>query len=199
LIALSLNAPLPPRQVLDLWNQDLDGFILKVARIPLLFQPGEQWKYSVGFDILGAVVQRAAGVPFDVFLQQRVFGPLDMKDTGFYVPPTKLYRLVPYWANPGMPGVLIPLPNSYSHSDFTKNPRLKSGGGGLASTARDFLRFGQMILNKGILDGKRIVSEELMEQMLTNQLPDELLPYKMGPVTFKDNVRHCLSYPLLQR
>ena len=180
-------------QMLDLWSQDLDGFITKLARIPLLSQPGTEWRYSVCFDVLGAVIQRASGVPYDVFLQKRVFEPLDMKDTGFYVPPAKLYRLVPYWANPGMPGVLIPLPNIYSHSDFTRVPKLKSGGGGLSSTARDFLRFGQMVLNKGTLDGKRIVSEELINMMLSNQLPDELLPYKMGPVTFTNNVRSSSS------
>lgn len=110
-----------------MWGQDLDGFVLKLARIPLLTQPGTEWRYSVAFDVLGAVIQRASGMPFEKFLKERLFKPLDMKDTDFYVPPSKLYRLVPYWVNPGMPGVLVPMPNFYTKTDFTKEPKLKSG------------------------------------------------------------------------
>lgn len=176
-------------QVLDMWDQDLDGLVNKLARIPLLNHPGVTWHYSVGIDVLGAVIQRAAQMPLEEFMRTRLFEPLGMKDTGFWVPPSQLHRLVPYWTSAAAPGMLVPIPNSYTGTDFSKEPKLKSGGGGLVSTAHDFLRFGQMLLNKGELDGVRVLKEETVAAYLTNQLPKSLLPFQMGPVVFRSSVR----------
>lgn len=176
-------------KVLDMWNQNLDGLVDKLARIPLLNHPGVEWRYSVGIDVLGCLIQRAAGMPLATFMQRRLFEPLGMADTGFMVPSNKLHRLVPYWTSAAAPGLLVPIPNSYTGTDFSRDPPLKSGGGGLVSTAADYLRFAQMLLNHGELDGKRVLKEETVKAYMTNQLPKTLLPFKMGNVVFRTSVR----------
>ena len=130
--------------------------------IPLLHEPGEVWEYSLGVDVLARIVEVVSGQPFDQFLETRLFKPLGMVDTGFFVPPDKLSRLV----DP-IPGGRPPL------WDISKPTSLFSGGGGLASTAPDYLRFCEMLLNGGTLDGVRILSPATVKQMTTNTLPPE--------------------------
>src|SRR5258706_14980812 len=113
----------------------------------LVHQPGEAWEYGHSVDVLGRVVEVASGQPLDQFLETRLFKPLGMVDTGFFVPPDKLSRLV----DP-IPGGRPPL------WDISKPTGLFSGGGGLVSTAPDYLRFCEMLLNGGTLDGVRILS-----------------------------------------
>ena len=121
----------------------LKEFVSGLARLPLAHQPGEVFEYGLSADVLGRVIEVASGQPLDQFLDTRLFKPLDMVDTGFWVPPEKLARLIDPPA--GARVVLIgTLPN---------RPRLFSGGGGLVSTAADYLRFCQMLLNGGELDG----------------------------------------------
>src|SRR5260370_40274930 len=128
----------------------------------LVHQPGEAWEYSHGVDVLGRVVEIAWGRPLERFFESRIFKPLGMVDTGFFVPPDKLARLVDPIAS-GRPQLW----------DLTKPTTLFMGGGGLASTAPDYLRFCQMLLNGGALDGVRILSPETVQQMTTNALsPD---------------------------
>ena len=126
-------------------------------------QPGEAWEYSHGVDVLGRVIEIASGQPLDKFFESRIFKPLGMVDTGFFVPPAKLARLV----DP-LEGGRPPL------WDLTKPTTLFMGGGGLASTAPDYLRFCQMLLNGGELDGVRILSPDTVRQMTTNSLPPDM-------------------------
>lgn len=148
----------------------------KLGKIPLLYEPGQSWVYSVSTDVLGRVVEVAAEKPFGEFLQQQIFDPLDMHDTGFHVPATKLDRFVPnYTTSLGLTRV-----DGTTTSQFAVAPGLYSGGGGLMSTARDYLRFLQMIANGGELFGTRIVSAESVKLMTTNQLPPEVKWVKFG-------------------
>jgi CubicO group peptidase (beta-lactamase class C family) len=126
----------------------------------LVHQPGEAWEYSHGVDVLGRIVEIVSGQPLDRFFESRIFKPLGMVDTGFVVPPGKLARLVDPIAS-GRPPLW----------DITRPTTLFIGGGGLASTAPDYLRFCQMLLNGGELDGVRLLSPETVRQMTTNAIP----------------------------
>lgn len=139
----------------------------KLGDIPLNHQPGTQWVYSVSVDVQGYLVEVLSGQSFDVFLQERIFAPLGMKDTAFYVSPDKADRLSRSYV-PGEGGKLTSRPNG----EFLEKPTLFSGGGGLTSTASDYLKFAKMHLNNGALDGVRILSKQAAKLMHTNQLPD---------------------------
>lgn len=154
----------------DVLNIDitLDEMIKRVAKLPLNTQPGAEWHYSISVDIQGYLVQKLSGMPFDQFLAKHLFEPLRMIDTGFYVPANKLSRLAQVYAYDGQ-GKLR-LENGGFNHDFSKNPAMQSGGGGLVSTARDYLRFCQMLLNRGELDGVRILSPLSVELMRTNAI-----------------------------
>ncbi|MEI7874444.1 MAG: serine hydrolase [Alphaproteobacteria bacterium] len=141
-------------------DRTLADFITGLAVVPLVHQPGEVWEYSWGVDVLARVVEVVSGQPFDEFLQRRIFKPLGMVDTGFYVPEEKLARLI----DP-------PKGGRYPTWDVTKPARLFSGGGGLVSTAPDYLRFCQMLLNGGELDGARILAANTVRQLTTDALP----------------------------
>jgi Beta-lactamase/PDZ domain len=139
-------------------------FVANIAKLPLACQPGEVWEYSDwGLDVLARVVEVASGEPFDQFLESHIFKPLHMIDTGFYVPEAKLSRLVDP-APGGRAGIF----------DITKPRKFLSGAGGLASTAPDYLRFCQMLLNGGELDGVRILASTIIAQMTTNSLPADI-------------------------
>ena len=140
-------------------DKTLADFVASLADLPLAHQPGEVWEYSWGVDVLARVVEVASGLPFDRFLQDRIFGPLRMVDTGFYVPEAKLARLVD-----------APEPRD-PQFDVTRPRKLLSGGGGLVSTAADYLRFCQMLLNGGELDGAKILTPQTVQLMTTNSLP----------------------------
>jgi len=155
----------------------LQAMIDKLGKIPLLHQPGERWHYSVSVDVQGYLVEKLSGQPFAEFLKQRIFDPLGMKDTAFYVPADKLNRFVSFYtydkdrkfvAHPGIP-------------DFSKPPGAPSGGGGLVSTAMDYMRFCQMLLNGGELDGHRLLSPLSVQLMRSNVLP--VSARTMGPGT----------------
>jgi len=155
----------------------LQAMIDKLGKIPLLHQPGERWHYSVSVDVQGYLVEKLSGQPFAEFLKQRIFDPLGMKDTAFYVPAEKLNRFVSFYtydkdrkfvAHPGIP-------------DFSKPPGAPSGGGGLVSTAMDYMRFCQMLLNGGELDGHRLLSPLSVQLMRSNVLP--VSARTMGPGT----------------
>ena len=140
----------------------LAEFVASLAGLPLAHQPGEVWEYSWGVDVLARVVEVASGQSFDQFLQGHIFNPLGMVDTGFHVPEAKLSRLVDPPPS-GRPALW----------DVTKPPKLFSGGGGLVSTAEDYLRFCQMLLNGGELEGVRILAPQSVQQMTTGSLsPD---------------------------
>jgi CubicO group peptidase (beta-lactamase class C family) len=142
----------------------LKDFVSRVAKLPLAHQPGEVWEYGHSADVLGRVIEVASGQPLDQFLDSRLFKPLGMVDTGFWVPPEKRARLV----DPPAGAAMRP------DRDVTKPTTLFSGGGGLVSTAADYLRFCQMLLNGGELDGARILSPAIVHLMTTNALPPEM-------------------------
>ena len=146
------------------------------ARLPLLFQPGTDWNYSVATDVLGRVVEVASGQPLDEFFAQRIFGPLGMTDTGFYAPADDLGRLAAlYGLGPDRKAVRL----DALGEDARKPPVLLSGGGGLVSTAADYHRFTQMLLHRqdspaGVLDGARLLSPRTAAYMGRNHLPGGL-------------------------
>jgi len=140
----------------------LAEFVASLADLPLAHQPGKVWEYSWGVDVLARVVEVASGQQFDQFLKSRIFDPLRMVDTGFYVPEANIGRLVE-----------APLPRG-PQFDVTRQRKLLSGGGGLVSTAVDYLRFCQMLLNGGELDGVRILSAKTVQDMTTNSLPPDI-------------------------
>jgi CubicO group peptidase (beta-lactamase class C family) len=149
-------------------NNTLDEFIKRVAKLPLNAQPGTEWHYSISVDIQGYIVQKLSGMPFEEFLAKRVFKPLGMVDTGFYVPKEKMNRLAEFYIY-DKDGKLTPEHAGFNH-DFGAKPTLSSGGGGLVSTATDYMRFCQMLANGGHLDGVRILSPLTVELMRTNVL-----------------------------
>ena len=146
----------------------LAEMVAHLGRMPLLYEPGTTWHYSVSTDVLGRFVEVISGMPFDEFLQARIFDPLGMKDTGFYVPREKKHRLSGVYT-PKPDGTVQPMtpPNGRS---FTEPPINFSGGGGLVSTTADYLRFCQMLLNGGALDGVRILGRKTVELMTTDHL-----------------------------
>jgi CubicO group peptidase (beta-lactamase class C family) len=155
----------------DILNVDitLDEMIKRIAKLPLNAQPGSEWHYSISTDIQGYIVQKLSGMPFEEFLDKRIFKPLGMVDTGFYVPPEKLKRFAEFY-DYDKDGGLHVLRGGLNH-DFSVKPALPSGGGGLVSTATDYMRFCQMLLNGGELDGVRLLSPLTVELMRTNVLP----------------------------
>ena len=146
----------------------LQAFVEKVARIPLLYQPGTQWVYSVSVDIQGHLVEKLSGKSLPDYLQQEIFGPLGMRDTSFAVPAAKLDRLATIYRY-DQKGAVTPTPRDAKISTV---PGMASGGGGLYSTARDYARFAQMLANGGVLNGARILAPSTVALMRANHLPD---------------------------
>ncbi len=154
----------------------------RVARMPLLHQPGLRYTYSIGIDILGRIIEIVSGLALDDFFQQRIFEPLGMVDTGFFVPPEKLPRLATlYTANPpvglvdvaSLPGDPTQFPFG-QWTDKRARPPFLSGGGGLVSTTADYLRFAMLLHNQGKLDGVRLLSRKTVALMTAAHLqPDQ--------------------------
>jgi CubicO group peptidase (beta-lactamase class C family) len=153
----------------------LQEMILRLSKIPLLYQPGTRFAYSASVDIQGYLVQKLSGMPFPVFLKKRIFDPLGMMDTGFSVPKEKWNRFATCYERDEK-GELIANPDFGGlPADFSKEPDLPSGGGGMVSTASDYLRFAQALLNGGQLNGMRILGPETVKMMSANQLPETLV------------------------
>ena len=148
----------------------LRGMIEKLAELPLEFSPGTRWNYSVSTDVLGYLVEVMSGKRFDEFLQDRIFGPLGMVDTAFTVPPEELDRFAANY-NRG-PDKQLRLEDDPHGSAYTRPRTFFSGGGGLVSTAADYLRFCRMLLGGGTLEGERILGRKTIELMTLNHLPE---------------------------
>jgi CubicO group peptidase (beta-lactamase class C family) len=147
----------------------LGAFIEQLSALPLDFSPGTAWNYSVSIDVMGYLVQKLSGQSFGEFLQTRLFGPLGMDDTAFFCPPEKLDRFTTCYL-PGDGGGLKVQDDS-QESTFAVPPLLESGGGGLVSTTRDYMRFCAMMLNGGMLDGVQILSPKTVALFSLNHLP----------------------------
>jgi CubicO group peptidase (beta-lactamase class C family) len=147
----------------------LDEMIQKLATVPLEFSPGTGWNYSVSTDVLGYLIGKLSGVPFPEFLRARVLGPLGMQDTGFQVRRGDEARLAACYV--ATPGGGMKLQDDPAKSLYLAAPRLFSGGGGLVSTAADYLRFCRMLLGGGSLDGVQLLGRKTVELMTMNHLP----------------------------
>jgi CubicO group peptidase (beta-lactamase class C family) len=148
----------------------LDGMIAALADIPLEFSPGDLWNYSVSTDILGYLIGKITGMPFEDFLQTRLFGPLGMIDTGFHVPDSKATRLAACYAL--TPSGKVVLQDDPEKSSYRVPPSFISGGGGLVSTMADYTRFCKMLAGGGHLDGTQYISPKTLALMTANHLPN---------------------------
>src|SRR5713101_6847869 len=149
-----------------------DEWMRRLGSLPLMHQPGEQWMYNTGSDVLGVLIARASGQPLETFLHERIFEPLEMRDTGFSVPAASLDRLTTsYWTDPASGKLTVydeAVGGQWSHP-----PAFPSGAGGLVSTIDDYLAFGQMMLSQGKHGNERILSRLSVELMTTDQLTPE--------------------------
>lgn len=153
-------------------SKNLDEFVSKAAQLPLLYQPGTRYHYSISVDILGAVIERLSGMPLDQYFQKVLFEPLQMHDTFFSVPEDKISRLASdqYWDAETKKITTVPADQSQSYLNRT----LFMGGGGLVSTAADYFRFAQMVLNGGSFEGVRILGPKTVEYLSSNHLSDKV-------------------------
>jgi CubicO group peptidase (beta-lactamase class C family) len=149
-----------------------DELMKRFGSLPLIHQPGEKWLYHSGSDILGVLIARVSGQTLGTFLQERIFAPLGMKDTGFSVPQAKLDRLATcYWTAGGSGGLVVF--DEARGGRFASPPIFEAGGGGLVSTVDDYLAFGRMMLNKGRHGNERILSRLSVELMTTDHITPE--------------------------
>ena len=155
----------------------LSQMVSNAARVPLFEDPGTRWRYGISTTILGRLVEIWSGMPFNEFLQERVFEPLGITDTVFRVDSSRTDRFGPAY-RPGPDGELRP--HAIEVVPFTEQPALMEGGVGLVSTVRDYLRFARMFLNGGELDGVRVLQPDTVALMTTNRVPDALLPIGFG-------------------
>ena len=157
-----------------------------LAGLPLAFQPGTKWRYSLSIDVLGALVEVISGQPLDVFMQERLFEPLGMRDTAFFVPPQKRERLAVVYGHPEPGGELRRLDDIRPPAE---RPSWISGGGGLTSTLGDYARVAAMLANGGELDGVRILGPKTVALYSLNHTPAAALPYG-----FRDNDLYHAGY-----
>jgi CubicO group peptidase (beta-lactamase class C family) len=149
--------------------------LTELAKLPLNHQPGTKWNYGVNTDVIGFLVERISGQKLGVYMQENIFTPLGMNDTGFSVSPEKVARLAQIYSG-NQQGETIVMENE-PLGDYMSDPEIHNGGGGLVSTMDDFLIFAQMLLNGGEYKGERILGRKTVEYMGTNHLPDNLLPF----------------------
>jgi CubicO group peptidase (beta-lactamase class C family) len=150
-------------------GQALEDFIAVLGRIPLEFDPGTVWNYSVSTDVLAHLIEKVSGRPFQQFLRQRLLDPLGMTDTDFVVPASKRARLAECYVHRAEER--LGLPGSSFEGDRSANPTFFSGGGGLVSTVKDYLEFCRLILNQGRCGEARLLSRKTLQMMSTNHLP----------------------------
>jgi CubicO group peptidase (beta-lactamase class C family) len=164
-------------------GEDLEQICERWARLPLVFQPGSSWNYSVATDVLGRIVELASGQPLDEFIRSRITGPLKMSETEFWVPDERRHRLAGLYVPHPTTGLAVPSPMS---ADVAERPAMISGGGGLCGTAADYLRFAHMLLNRGELDGVRLLGSRTVEFMTENHLPGNVDLEEFGQSTFAE-------------
>ena len=153
-----------------LGSKDLDELVHKVANIPLLYEPGAKWSYSVAVDIQGYLVQKLSGQRFGDYLKAHVTGPIGMTDTAFYVTPDRKARFTEVYHWDRQQNKLVMNESRPDRPGFLDPNRLESGGGGLVGSTRDYARFCQMFLNGGEIGGKRILKPETVKLMTQNHI-----------------------------
>jgi CubicO group peptidase (beta-lactamase class C family) len=160
-------------------SANLQEMINKLATLPLNYQPGKGWTYSISMDIEGYLVEKFSGQTLPDFMRDQIFVPLDMKDTGFFVPAEKRARFATNYRN-GPDGQLVPAAEPGDPPDYASQPSVPSGGGGLVTTAEDYYRFAQMLANGGGLGDKRVLAPATVKLMASNHLPANLLTGEFG-------------------
>ena len=169
------------------------GEVVEIAAsIPLLAQPGAEWNYSISTDVLGHLVAVISGEPFEQYLRERVTGPLGMVDTDFHVPASKISRFAANYTRAGDDRLM--LIDDPMKSIFGAPRKICSGGGGLVSTATDYMRFCRMMLNKGELDGVRLLGRKTVELMTTNHLRGDMAD--MGQPRFSESSYYGIGFGL---
>ncbi len=160
----------------DLFNPQitLEEMVKRIAGLPLVYQPGQGWRYSMAADVAGRLVEVISGMSLAGFFAENILQPLGMVDTAYWVAPEKSHRLAELYG-PTKKGTLKVLGPAIG-GNYSPNVRLYAGGHGLVSTATDYLRFAQCLLNKGKLDGVRLLGCKTVELMTANHLPPALLP-----------------------
>ncbi|WP_293903723.1 serine hydrolase domain-containing protein [Phenylobacterium sp.] len=157
------------------WQADnLGEMMRRLASAPLAYEPGRKWRYSIGMDVQGAIVETLSGQSLPDFMRERMFQPLGMVDTDFYVPADKLPRLATLYRKSKTRGLVV-VERPLFGPDAGRIPKIASGGGGLFSTADDYARFAQMLLNKGELDGVRILTPQAVALMTANHLSPQIM------------------------
>ena len=152
-----------------------ENVLTEIAKLPLNHQPGTQWNYGVNTDVIGFLVERLTGKKLGEYMQEVIFDPLGMADTGFYVKPGNHSRFAQVYG-PGENGETILVENE-PLGDFLTDPAIHNGGGGLTSTMSDYFTFAQMLLNGGELNGERILGRKTVEYLTSNHLAENLIPY----------------------
>ena len=175
------------KQVLG--SSSLQQMVERTATIPLMFQPGTNWSYSIAVDVQGHIVEKLSGQSLGDFMRTRIFEPLKMKDTGFYVPESQAGRLSSLYVGDPRTGQIVEATTLFGGpaQDYTKPPAMESGGGGLVSTASDYARFAQMLVNGGELDGARILAPSTVELMATDVIPETARVSSNGTVAQQFN------------
>jgi CubicO group peptidase (beta-lactamase class C family) len=172
----------------------LPRMIELLAHTPLEFSPGKAWNYSVSTDVLGYLVGVISGIPFEQFLRERIFNPLTMTDTDFHVPVEKHARLAACYSLD--PQGKIVLQDDPATSRYLKPPTFLSGGGGLVGTAADYMKFCQMLLNRGVANGHRFLSPKTIALMTMNHLPSGKELIEMSRSLFSEAVYAGLGFGL---
>jgi CubicO group peptidase (beta-lactamase class C family) len=175
-------------------STSLADFSKQLAKLPLRFDPGTSWNYSYGTDMQGRLIEALSGMPFDEYLRQALFEPLGMVDTAFVVSPDQAPRLANNYSRPRGPLVVF---DDAVKSEYLTNRTFKSGGGGLVSTLPDYLRFGQMLANKGQLDGVRVLGRKTVEYATRNHLPNGKDMDAMGAGGFSESAFKGVGYCLI--
>jgi CubicO group peptidase (beta-lactamase class C family) len=161
-------------------SHNLQEMIDRIAKIPLAYQPGKGWVYSMSMDIEGYIVEKLSGQSLPDFMREQIYSPLDMKDAGFYVPAEKRNRFATLYEFDGKDGIEPDASNAAGFGDYSTQPTMPSGGGGMVSTAEDYYHFAQMLANGGVLDGKRILAPATVKLMTSNHVPASLLTGEFG-------------------
>ena len=172
-------------------ESSLAAVVAEAARLPLIAQPGEAWNYSIATDVLGHLVAMISGEPFEVFLRRRVIEPLGMVDTDFHVPPEKHHRLAANYAH-GPDGLAVI--DAPAGSRYLRPRAVCSGGGGLVSTVADYWRFCQLMLNKGALEGTRLLGRKTVALMTANHLNGDMAA--MGQARWSESTAEGIGFGL---
>ena len=175
-------------EILD-FDSTIKEMVDKLSKLPLMFQPGSRWQYSVSVDVQGYLIEVLSGKPLDQFLEERIYEPLGMTDTAFWVEPEKVSRFARLYV-PDSAGQFTAQPDD----EYLKKPAFLSGGGGLVSTAPDYIRFAEMLANQGEYGGARILKPETVALMRQNHLPESI-----PGITFFPNHQFGLDFAIVNK